>query len=106
MAKLSDEDMRVLHGSNYDAHQEREAIAALNSPSNQIDKWQSWKFNAVAVILLGLALIAGGFWLNGPVLGAEKMVGIAAAALGAVVYFYSRSRIGKLQSEQRSGGPA
>ena len=88
MARLSDFDLKNLLGDNYKvilnedgtggtAAEERAFLArkAEEAATNQ-------RYNAIALCLLGGALVIAGFYLNGPIIGFEKGLGVVLLLIG------------------------
>lgn len=100
MSELSERDKEILLGQGNARDKRIEAALRENpnTPEVRLSTCESRKMSAVFLAITGIALLIGGFVLNGTHLGFEKSLGAAFVAAAVIWYVYLRTTISKLRA--------
>lgn len=99
MAELSQRDKDILLSEGAARDERIDALAEdQNTPEVKIKAAQEQKVTASFVAITGVALLIGGWFLNGPTLGFEKGLGLVLVSVSALWYIYLRVTIKRLRA--------
>ena len=89
MAELSERDKQVILGQTRVSDDRVEQIKQeVNSPAKKLASCESQKMTAVFLVLTAIALLVGGYVLNGAQVGVEKALSLSMLAIGVIWYAY------------------
>lgn len=99
MAELSQRDKEVLLGQGRIQNERIDALAAdSKTPEKRLTTCESQKMTAAFIIIMGVALLVGGWSLNGDHIGFEKLLGAFVVVAGVVWYAYLRATARRLRA--------
>jgi hypothetical protein len=99
MSDLSERDKEILLGQGRTTDPRIEALQENdNTPEKRLTACEGRTMSAVFLAITGVALLIGGFVLNGTHFGFEKSLGALLLAAGIAWYLYLRMTINKLRA--------
>lgn len=99
MSELSQRDKEILLGGGGARDERIDALAQdVNTPEKKIQTAEEQKLSASFVAITGVALLIGGWFLNGWTLGFEKSLGLVLILAAALWYVYLRMTIKRLRA--------
>lgn len=109
MAALSDTDLRVILGDNYEAalqsvdedqSEERKKLNARNQLEARMRAIENSRLSAVFLFIGGAVLIWAGWMVAGYSLTAQVILGVASCVVGIVWFVYLLGAMRKAQQER------
>jgi hypothetical protein len=99
MSELSQRDKEILLGQERTRDQRIDALAdEAARPGKKLSACESQTMSAAFLAITGIALLIGGWFLNGTTFGFEKGLGLLFVAAAAVWYVYLRATIRRLRA--------
>ncbi len=99
MSELSQRDKEVLLGQARARDERIDALAdEAQRPGKKLSACESQTMSAVFLAITGIALLIGGWFLNGGTFGFEKGLGLLFIVAAAVWYVYLRATIKRLRA--------
>ena len=99
MSELSQRDKDILLGQGRTRDERIDALAdEAQKPGKKLSACESQTMSAAFLAITGLALLIGGWFLNGKTMGFEKALGALFIVGAAVWYVYLRTTIRRLRA--------